>query len=309
MITQDAITTAYSRIQAHIRKTPTLEIEANTLVGGVPVWIKLEQLQITGSFKVRGALNAILSAPPSSAGVVAFSGGNHGAALAYAATKLGVKSTIFVPEFAGAVKIQRMKDFGANVVVPGNDADEVIRQFEDYASRTGAVPIHPYDNSAVMCGQGTLGLEMEQQMPNIDTLCVSVGGGGLIGGITSWYSGRINIVAVETEGTATLAARLAQGPGAPIHASGIAASALGAPTMGELPMKVLHRYAPTSVLVSDSAVIDAQKRLWDTTRIIGEPGAAVALAALTSGAYRPRKDERVGVLLCGGNTYTDWFLH
>lgn len=309
MISQEAIAAAYSRIRAHIRRTPALEIEADSLLYGAPVWIKLEQLQITGSFKVRGALNAILSAPPSSAGVVAFSGGNHGAALAYAATKLGVRSTIFVPEFAGAVKMQRMKDYGANVVVPGNDADEVIRQFEDYASRTGAMPVHPYNNSAVMCGQGTLGLEMEQQMPNIDTLCVSVGGGGLIGGITSWYSNRINIVAVETEGTATLATRLEQGPGALIQASGIAASALGASTMGDLPMEILHRYTPTSVLVSDSAVIDAQKRLWGATRIVCEPGAAVALAALTSGAYHPRKDERVGVLLCGGNTYADWFLH
>ncbi len=309
MITPEAIGTAYSRIRAHIRRTPVLEVEADTLVKGVPVWIKLEQMQITGSFKVRGAFNAILCAHPSPDEVVAFSGGNHGAAIAYAATKLGIRSTVFVPEFAGAVKIQRMKDFGANVVVPGNDIDEVIRQYEDHASRTGAVAIHPFNDFAVMCGQGTVGLEIEQQFPSIDTLFVSVGGGGLIGGIASWYSNRIKMVAVETEGTATLATHLSQGPGTLIQASGVAASALGASTMGDLPMEVLHRSKLTSLVVSDEAVIAAQKRLWDTTRTIGEPGAAVALAALTSGAYQPETGERVGVLLCGGNAYSDWFLH
>jgi threonine dehydratase len=309
MVTQETIAAAYSLIQTHIRKTPTLEVEAGTLFEGERAHIKLEQLQITGSFKVRGAFNAILTAPLSHGGVVAFSGGNHGAAIAYAATKLGVRSTIFVPEFAGAVKIQRMKNFGANVVVCGTDINETIRQFEDHALRTGAIPIHPYNDSAVMCGQGTLGLEMEQQMHDIDTLFVSVGGGGLIAGIASWYSNSVKIVAVETEGTCTLATRLAQGPSAQIQASGVAASALGAPTMGALPMQILDRVKPASVVVSDGAVIDAQKKLWETTRIICEPGAAVALAALTSGAYRPGTGERVGVLICGGNAYADWFMH
>ncbi len=308
MISQADIRAAHARIQHHIRRTPTLDIEAGTLADAVPVCLKLEQFQHTGSFKVRGAFNALLSSDLQPGGVAAFSGGNHGAALAYAASRLGIRSTIFAPDFAGPVKIDRMRRFGAEVIVAGNDMAAIWDRCVAHAKDIGARLVHPYDDPLVLAGQGTLGMEIDEQMPGLDTLIVSVGGGGLIGGIASWFGDRVRIVAVESEGTATLATALKKGRDVEISGTGIAASALGAATLGALPYRILGDTRPVSVLVSDDAITGAQRRLWDDVRIVGEPGAATALAALTSEAYRPAPDERVGVLVCGANAQPDWFV-
>ena len=307
MIGPQDIRDAYTRIGPHLRKTPVIRVESGAF-GDVPVALKLEQTQHTGSFKVRGAFNSILAGQVGDAGVVATSGGNHGAAVAYAARQLGTHSTVFAPAFAGPVKIDRMRQFGAEVIVMDAPIGEVIDAFNAHAKTTGALAIHPYDAPQTLAGQGTLGLEIERDLPDLDTLCVSVGGGGLIGGIAAWYGNRIRILAVETEGTAAYAALLRDGPDAMITPSGIAASALGAASIGTLPRTVLAAAKVHSVVVSDADVVAAGRQLWERTRLVGEPGAATALAALTSGADQPAKGERVGVLICGGNAEPGWFL-
>jgi len=306
MIDQTDIEAAYARIGPYLRRTPTLHIEAGTLCE-CGVALKLELFQHTGSFKTRGAFNALLSSDLGAAGVVAFSGGNHGAAIAYAATKLGVASTIFSPDWSGAIKIERMRAFGATVIVLKDESSVIIQKFMDYADQTGALAVHPFDDPFVVCGQGTTGLEIDRQLPDLDTLLVSVGGGGLISGITAWFEDRISVVAVETEGTASLENAFSDTPDLEILPSGIAASALGGTRLGVLPRQILAKWRPKSVIVTDQAVIDAQTRLWHGARIVAEPGAATALAALTSGAYQPARDENVGVLMCGGNAQPGWF--
>lgn len=301
------IKAAHARIKPYLRDTPVIGIEAGGLCDA-PVALKLELFQHTGSFKARGGLNAVISSDVPTAGIVAASGGNHGAAIAFAASKFGVKSTVFAPENAGPVKIARMRGFGAEVIVSDQDFTGIVRQFEDFAKTTGALAVHPYNDPLVMTGQGTVGLEIEQQLPEIDTLFVSVGGGGLIGGITTWFGDRIKIVAVETEGTASLAAAYADGPEAFVKIAGISASSLGAPVIGCRANEILTKFHVQNIVVPDTAVFEAQKKLWDCARIVAEPGAATALAPLTSGAYVPKKDERVGVLVCGGNAQPDWFL-
>ncbi|MEE9387526.1 MAG: serine/threonine dehydratase [Paracoccaceae bacterium] len=316
MVTKEQIRAARKRVQGHVRQTPVLHLEPGALFEHGICSLKLEHFQHTGSFKVRGAFNALLSNERPAGGVSAYSGGNHGAAVAYAATSLGLKSTIFVPKFAGPIKIGRMQQFGAEVRVMDAPAAELVEAFQSFARETGALAVHPYDDALVLAGQGTLGMEMEEQLAGgdtgidagVDTVILSVGGGGLLGGIGSWFGERVNILAVETEGTATLATALEQGIDSEITPAGVAASALGAGSMGVLPMQVVAETRTRSVTVTDEAVVEAQQRLWDRTRIIGEPGAATALAALTSGAYVPQKGERVCVIVCGGNAQPDWFV-
>ncbi len=306
MIGPHEIRQAHERIAPHLRATPVITIERGTF-GNAPVSLKLEQTQHTGSFKVRGAFNSILSGKIGASGVVAISGGNHGAAVAYAARQLAIRATVYAPAFAGPVKIGRMRDYGAEVIVMDAPIDEVIEAYRDFSETTGALAIHPYDAPKTMAGQGTLALEIDRDLPDLDTLCVSVGGGGLIGGIAAWYGKRIRLLAVETDGTATYAATLRDGPGASITPLGISASALGAARIGTLPRESLSNADVHSVVVGDADVMTAGRLLWNRARIVGEPGAATALAALTSGAYVPAKDERVGVLICGGNAEPDWF--
>lgn len=307
MIARSDIESAYERVQSYLRRTPVLKVEGEALGISSPIVLKLEQLQHTGSFKPRGAFNALLAKDIPPAGVVAASGGNHGAAIAYAAGVLGVPARIFVPEFAGQVKIERIRGFGAEVVVTGGRFAETFQASRDYEAQSGAVLVHPFDEFETVAGQGTLGLEIEQQMPELDVLLVSVGGGGLIGGIAAWYGNRIKIVAVESEGTATLATALANGPDAEITPSGIAASALGAPRIGAIAYEIMRDRVEQAILVSDLDIVDAQRRLWSAARLVGEPGGVTALAALTSGAYRPAAGERVAVLICGGNADPGWF--
>lgn len=308
MITRDAIKAAYHRITPHIRRTPIFELEADALGLGHPITLKQEHQQITGSFKLRGAFNTMLSADLPKAGVVAISGGNHGAAVAYGATQLGAKSVVFVPgAIAVEVKLQRMRDFGAEVIVTPGSVDDAIKAYAAYAEESDALAIHPYDAPGTLGGQGTVGLELSEQAPDLDTLFVAVGGGGLIGGIASWYAGRLKIVAVETTGTNSLA-RTLDGTLTPDFAvSGISASGLGASSIGALPIAAIKAHVAENLVVTDEDVFKAQRRLWDTSRIVTEPGGVTALAALTSGAYRPARGERIGVLLCGGNADPDWF--
>jgi threonine dehydratase len=310
LIGRGEIADAYDRVRQHIRNTPVLDVGADALGLGSnhALTLKLEHLQLTGSFKVRGAFNNLLAAKLPEAGVVAISGGNHGAAVGYAATRLGVKSTVFVPAMiANEVKIARMRGYGAEVILVEGSVDQVIAAYEEHARSTGALAVHPYDAPGTLTGQGTVGLEIEDQAPDLDTLFVSVGGGGLIGGIAAWYGGRVKIVAVETEGTCSLDKTLKGTLPPDFQVSGISASGLGASSIGELPIKIIRAHVDANIVVSDADVFAAQRRLWDATRIVCEPGGVTALAALTAGAYEPAQGDRIGVLLCGGNAAPNWF--
>lgn len=307
--TPDAISAAAPLIAPHIRATPILTLEADALALPCPVTLKLEHTQVTGSFKVRGAFFNMLTRTVPAAGVVAASGGNHGAAVAYAATKLGHKSRIFVPRaIAKEEKLRRMRQFGAEVVLTDGTVAECMDAYAAYAEETGALSVHPYDTVPTLTGQGTVAREIEAQMSdNIDTIFVSTGGGGLIGGVSAWFRDRVRVISVETEDTNTLERSLREGPDIDVSASGIAAGSLGGPRLGVDSYAMIRAHVDQAILVPDSAVFDAARHLWEATRLIGEPGSAVALAALTSGVYRPEPDERICVLLCGGNAEPDWF--
>ncbi len=300
-VNRASIETAAGRIAPHVRRTPVMEIDGATLGLSFPVLAKLELLQLSGSFKARGAFNNLISGAPPAAGVVTLSGGNHGLATALAASRLGTPARIFVPDYAASAKIAGIRAAGVEPDLVGGSIDNVFAAAEAYRQDSGAMFIHPYDSPETLSGQGTLARELEEQAPDLDTLLVAVGGGGLIGGVSSWYDGRVKVVAVETTGTACYAAALAEGPEAQITVSGVAKDSLGAAKIGKLGFGVLTRLGIPSVIVDDEAVVAAQKRLWSGARIAAEPGGAVALAALTSGAYKPAKGEKVGAIICGGN--------
>jgi threonine dehydratase len=302
--TPDDITAAAARIKGRVRNTPILDVESAALGLPCPVTLKLEHTQVTGSFKVRGAFNTMLSA-----GVVAASGGNHGAAVAYAATQLGHASVIFVPKaIAKEEKLRRMRMFGGEVILTDGSVADCMAQYAAHAEETGALSVHPYDTFPTLAGQGTVAREIEDQTGGIDTILVSTGGGGLIGGVASWFRDRVRVVSVETEGTNTLDRSLREGPEINVQASGIAASSLGGPRLGVMSYEVAKAHVDRAIVLPDEAVFVAARRLWEGTRLVGEPGSAVALAALTSGAYVPEPGERICVLLCGGNAEPDWFL-
>ncbi len=295
------IEAASLRVAPHVRLTPTTAMK---IPGLGSVEVKLENMQHTGSFKARGAFNALLSAPVPAAGVVAASGGNHGAAVAYAAARLGVPATIYVPEFAGPAKIGLIRAQGADcVVVPGLYADAAALA-QDHAARTGAMQIHAYDAPATVAGQGSLMREWEAQGLQADTVLIAVGGGGLIAGALGWLGGRRRVVAVEPELAPTLNRALAEGPEARVTVGGIAANALGATQIGQI-CYGLAKGVVTSVLVEEAAIVAAQRALWDGLRQLVEPAGATALAALMSGRYRPEPGERVAVLVCGANVADD----
>ncbi|MEQ1616562.1 MAG: threonine/serine dehydratase [Hyphomicrobiaceae bacterium] len=302
-ISRDAIAAAYNRIRPHVRKTPIIEsASADFGIDAGQLTFKLEHLQHAGSFKSRGAFTNLLLRDIPKAGVAAASGGNHGAAVAYAASKLGRKATIFVPKISSAAKIQRIRDFGADLVVEGERYVDALAKCEEYMKKSGALGIHAYDQPETLLGQGTVGLELEAQAPKIDTLLVSVGGGGLIGGIAAWYEGRIRIVGVEPATSNALFAALAAQTPVDVEVSGVAADSLGARRVGSLMFPLARAYVDQVVLVGDDAIRAAQLSLWQGMRQVLEPGGAAAFAALLSGAYRPAKGEKVGVLLCGANT-------
>jgi len=303
VITQSEIAATYPVIRAYIRRTPVIEIDAADFgLDSRPLALKLELFQHAGSFKTRGAFTNLLTREIPTAGVIAASGGNHGAAVAFAAMKLGIPATIFVPRVSSQAKIDRIRSYGANLVVTGERYDEALAASIQHQAESGALSIHAYEQTETLLGQGTVGLEFEEQSPDLDTILVAVGGGGLIGGIAAWYAGRTRIIAVEPETAPTLARALAAGQPVDSPAGGIAADSLAPKRVGELMFPIAQKYVVQVVLVPDRAIQEAQRTLWNTLRIVAEPGGAAALAALISKHYTPQPDERIGVLVCGGNT-------
>ena len=267
-----------------------------------PVTLKLELLQHTGSFKPRGAFNRMLSADLPAAGAIAASGGNHGAAVAYAARALGVSAEIFVPGGTPETKVSRIRSYGAQVVQGGETYAEALAASRARQAESGALEVHAYDHEAVLAGQGTVGREFESDAPDLTHILVATGGGGLIGGIAAWYAGAAQIVSVEPEGCPGLHRALAAGQPVDAPVGGLAADALGARRVGSLMFDVARRFGVRAVLVEDSAILAAQRFLWERFRSIAEPGGATALAALLSGRFVPPEGARVGVLVCGANT-------
>lgn len=299
------ISAAQTRIAGHVRRTPTFTIQGFDLA--YPVEMKLEQLQVTGTFKARGAFNTLLSGPVPEAGIVAASGGNHGAAVAYAAHALGHPARVYVPEIAGPAKIALIERMGADLhVVKGAYANAMLmaRKHED---ETGAMQIHAYDAPGTVAGQGTCMAEWEEQGLDAHTVLIAVGGGGLIAGAMAWLGGRRRVVAVEPKAAPTLNTALRKGPQAQVDVSGIAANALGARQIGQLCYGLAKDQGILSVTVTDDAIVAAQNRLWTDCRLLVEPAGATALAALMSRAYVPAPGEKVAVLLCGANVAPDPF--
>jgi threonine dehydratase len=302
-ITRERIAETEQRIRPHVRRTPVLAVDlADFGLAPRPVDLKLEFLQHSGSFKARGAFANLLTRPVPDAGVVAASGGNHGAAVAYAAMKLGVPATIFLPSVTSPAKARRIESYGAKLVVGGERYADALAASEAFVEETGALPVHAFDQPETLLGQGTVGLEIEADLPACDTLLVATGGGGLIGGIAAWFAGRIRIVAVEPEGAPTLHRALAAGRPVDAPAEGIAADSLAPRQVGRLMFPLAQAYVERSVLVSDDDIRAAQQALWDILRVVVEPGGAAAMAALLSNRYQPAPAERVVVLLCGANT-------
>ena len=295
-------------IRPHVRTTPVIETSGTDF--GLPIGrlsLKLELHQHTGSFKPRGAFANLLSHAVPKAGVVAASGGNHGLAVAFAARALGVPATIFVPTVTAPVKVAKIRSYGAQLVVGGDLYADALEASRRHADASGALQIHAYDAVETLLGQGTVGLELDRQAPDLDTILVAVGGGGLIGGVASYFSDRtsrraVTIIGVEPESAPTLTHALRAGHPVDSPAGGVAADSLAPKRVGDLMFPIAQQLVDRVVLVSDAAILDAQAALWDRLCVAAEPGGAAAFGALLCGAYRPGADERVGVIVCGGNT-------
>ncbi|MEM1275627.1 MAG: threonine/serine dehydratase [Pseudomonadota bacterium] len=291
-LTRAEITRIHERIAPHIRRTPVIETEGMVL--------KLECLQHAGSFKPRGAFANLLTRAVPEAGLVAASGGNHGAAVAYAARALGHKAQIYVPEISSPAKIALIQRLGGDVIVGGAEYAEALAASLAYQDQTGAMTVHAYDAAETLAGQATLGRELEDQTP-LDTVLVAVGGGGLIGGIAAWYQGRVKVVAVEPEETCCFDAARKAGTPVDVSVGGIAADSLGARQLGAMAHSIAQTFVAENVLVSEAAIREAQLWSWQALNLAVEPGGAVALAALRAGVYQPAPGERVGVIMCGSN--------
>lgn len=296
-MTRADIAAAHDRIRPWIHRTPVMTAP----LAGRDLQLKFEHVQVTGSFKARGAFNTLLSAPVPVAGVVAASGGNHGAAVAHAAVALGHPATIFVPEYAGPSKIGLIRATGATLHVLPGTYQEAAEAALAHAAATGAMQVHPYDAPATVAGQGTCFREWDEQGLDADTVLIAVGGGGLVAGALSWWGGARRVVAVEPALAPTLHEALIHGPEHAVEVGGIAANALGAKRIGRIAYDLARAQGLATVLVSDEAIAAAQRLIWDRLRQFVEPAGATALAALTSGAYVPAPGERVAVLLCGAN--------
>ncbi len=302
-ISREQIAAVEPVIRPYVRRTPVIEIGGAELgLDGARLTLKLELMQHAGSFKARGAFTNLLTRDVPAAGVVAASGGNHGAAVAYAAMRLGKPATIFVPTVSAPAKMERIRGYGAHLVVTGDRYADSLAASERFVGESGAMAVHAYDQVETLLGQGTLAMELEQQAPQIDTLLVAVGGGGLIGGIAAWYAGRIRIIGVEPEAAPTLAMAMEAGRPVDAPAGGIAADSLAPKQVGRMMFPLAQAYVDSVALVPDEAIVDAQALLWNALRIAAEPGGAAAVAALVARRYVPKPGERVGVLVCGGNT-------
>jgi threonine dehydratase len=302
MINRSDIAAAAVRLGGYVRHTPLLRLGAAELGLGFPVALKLELLQHAGSFKPRGAFNRLLSAALPTAGVIAASGGNHGAAVAYAARALGANAEVFVPEPTPETKVGRIAGYGARVVLTGATYAEALAASRERQAATGALEVHAYDHPDVLAGQGTVGREFEHDAPNLTHVLVATGGGGLIGGIAAWYAGSAQVVSVEPECCPALHDALRAGQPVESPVGGLAADSLGARQVGRLMFPIAQAYVAAAVLVPDAAIAAAQRLIWDRLRLVAEPGGATALAALLCGAFRPPDGARLGVLVCGANT-------
>jgi threonine dehydratase len=302
LVNRATVAAAASRIQGLVRHTPLLPVSKTEFSTEHTVNLKLELLQHAGSFKTRGAFNRLLSAKIPSAGVIAASGGNHGAAVAYAAHQLGVPAEIFVPATTPATKINRIASYGAKVVTGGAAYADAYQACQERQRQTGALDVHAYDHTDVLSGQGTLARELEHDAPDLTHILVATGGGGLIGGIAAWYAGSAQIISAEPESCPTLYTALRAGAPVDVAVSGLAADSLGARRCGSEMFGIAQRYVSAAVLVSDEAIRTAQVLLWDRFRLIAEPGGATATAALLSGAWTPPTGARIGIVVCGANT-------
>jgi threonine dehydratase len=309
-VNRDAIAATDLAIRGYIRRTPVLECTGIEIAPGLDARLifKLELLQHAGSFKARGAFANLLLRDVPAAGVVAASGGNHGAAVAYAARALGVPAKIFVPTISSPSKIQRIREYGADLVVGGDRYDDALAASQAWAAQSGAMTVHAFDQRETILGQGTLGLELEEQAPGLDTLLVAVGGGGLIAGIAAWFDGSVKVVAVEPERSPTLFRAMEAGRPVDAETDGIAADSLAPRRVGEQVFPIARRHVSQVVLVPDAAIVQAQRDLWALARIAAEPGGAASFAALLARRYVPDRGERVGVLISGGNTDAVNFL-
>ncbi|GAB2687384.1 serine/threonine dehydratase [Thalassiella azotivora] len=308
-VTRPDVVVARRLLGERVRRTPLVDVEAGAL-GPASVTCKLELLQHTGSFKARGALTALTTATLPTAGVVAASGGNHGLAVAWAAQQVGATATVFVPASAPEAKVRGLRALGADVRVGGSRYADALDAARAHERASGALAVHAYDEPAVVAGQGTLALELlddlaDRRWPGavteVDTVLGAVGGGGLAAGVAAALDGRARVVGVEPVGCPTWHRALAEGHPVDVEVGGLAADALGATRLGDTAWHTLTHAAATSVLVDADAVGQARRLLWQRLRVAAEPGGAVAVAALVSGAYRPRRGERVAVVVCGGN--------
>ena len=302
MIDRPGIQTAHMAIRDHVRVTPILPMTGRDVgLAPFPLTLKLELLQCSGSFKARGAFANLLLRKVPAAGVVAASGGNHGAAVAYAARQLGAPAAIFVPTVSSPAKVARIRQYGAELVVAGDRYADALAASESRVAESGAMPVHAFDQLETLLGQGTVGLELAAQAA-LDTVLVPVGGGGLIGGIAGWYAGDTRVVGVEPHEAPTLTEALRAGRPVDAATGSIAADSLAPRRVGDLMFPVARRWVDRVVLVSDDAIRRAQQALWDAVRIVAEPGGVAGLAALLEKGYVPAPDERVGVVISGGNT-------
>ncbi len=305
MITRDDIRSTYDTIRPYIRRTPVIQLDLGDLdpaAGELPgITLKLEQLQCAGSFKARGAFANLLLRDVPPAGVVAASGGNHGVAVAYAAHRLAVAARIFVPTVSNPAKMERIRQLGAELVVTGDRYADALAAAQSWEQSSGAMSVHAFDQRETLLGQGTLGLELAGQADQPDTVLVPVGGGGLIGGVASWFAGSARVIGVEPDGAPTLTRARAEGRPADAPAEGVAADALAPRRVGELVFPITQAHVEDVVLVGDTAILAAQRALWQAARIAAEPAASVGIAALLTGAYKPAPGERVAVVISGAN--------
>ena len=302
-VTPAAISAAFERIRGHVRETPVIAVDgADFGLAPMRLTLKLEQLQHSGSFKARGAFaNLLLRAIPP-AGVTAASGGNHGVAVAFAARALGIRAKIFLPTVSSPAKIARIREYGAELVVEGELYADALAASKAWIETSGSLSIHAFDQIETMLGTGTLGCELERQAPDLDSVLVAVGGGGLISGVAAWYERRVRVIGVEPHASPTLFRALEAGRPVDAETGGIAADSLAPRRVGDLVFPIARANVERVVLVSDEAIVAAQQALWEGARIVTEPGAAAPFAALVSGAYVPAPGERVGVVVCGANT-------
>lgn len=295
MISRDDIDAAADRIAGHVRRTPVVELSSG-------LWLKLELVQHTGSFKPRGMFNRVLASEVPRAGLTVASGGNAGLAVAYVGRQLGHPVEVFVPEATPAVKVNRLRDYGAQVRTGGADYAEALVASESHAADSGALFVHAYDQPEVVAGQGTLGRELADQVPDADTVLVSVGGGGLIGGVAAWFAGSVRVVGVEPFGCPTLHAARSAGEPVDVKTEGVARDSLGARRLGAIAWEhAAAGHISDALLVDDDAIVDARRWLWQEARLATEPGTAAAVAALRCGAYQPSRGETVVVVICGAN--------